>query len=62
VPTLIVWGTEDLYFNIKWAHQLADLIPGTTNIHTLNGARLFFPDERAAELLPLLEQHWASHA
>jgi hypothetical protein len=35
--------------------------PGTTNIHRLHGARLFFPDERAAEFLPLLERHWASH-
>jgi pimeloyl-ACP methyl ester carboxylesterase len=60
VPTLIVWGTGDPVFNIKWAHRLADLIPGTTNIHTLRGARLFYPDERAAEFLPLLRQHWAA--
>jgi hypothetical protein len=56
-----VCGTGDLLFNIKWTHRLADRIPGTTNIHRLHGARLFFPDERAAEFLPLLERHWASH-
>jgi len=61
VPTLIVWGTGDPIFNIKWAHRLADLIPGTTNIHTLHGARLFYPDERATEFLPLLHAHWATH-
>ena len=61
VPTLLVWGTDDPVFNIKWAHRLAELIPCTTNIHTLPGARLFYPDERAAEFLPLLRQHWAAH-
>ncbi|TVS87795.1 alpha/beta fold hydrolase [Mycobacterium helveticum] len=57
-PTLIVWGTGDIFFSIKWAHQLADLIPSTTQVATIAGARLFFPDERADELIPLLEQHW----
>jgi hypothetical protein len=27
-PTLIVWGTDDIYFPVKWAHWLADTIPG----------------------------------
>jgi pimeloyl-ACP methyl ester carboxylesterase len=61
VPTLIVWGTGDLVFNIKWAHRLADLIPGTTKIATIAGARLFFPDERAQEFVPLLLHHWQSN-
>jgi pimeloyl-ACP methyl ester carboxylesterase len=60
-PTLIAWGTGDVFFRVKWAHQLADLIPSTTGVVTLKGARLFFPDERAAELAPLLEQHWQRH-
>lgn len=58
VPTLIVWGAGDLVFNIKWAHRLADLIPGTTKVTTIARARLFFPDERAQEFVPLLLQHW----
>jgi pimeloyl-ACP methyl ester carboxylesterase len=61
VPTLIVWGTGDLFFPFKWAHRLADLIPGTTTVATLDGARMHFPDERVAEFLPLLRQHWATH-
>src|SRR5215813_2484298 len=28
-PTVIVWGTDDVYFDIKWSHWLADTIPGT---------------------------------
>jgi pimeloyl-ACP methyl ester carboxylesterase len=60
-PTLIVWGTGDLLFPLKWAHRLSDLIPGTTKIATLDGARMHFPDYRADEFLSLLQQHWAQH-
>src|SRR5262249_26806319 len=28
-PTLIVWGTDDIYFDVKWSTWLADTIPGT---------------------------------
>ena len=28
---------------------------------TVDGARLFFPEERAAELATPLAQHWAEH-
>ncbi|MEY8013751.1 alpha/beta fold hydrolase [Mycobacterium servetii] len=57
-PTLIAWGTGDMFFPIKWARQLAGLIPSTTHIATISGGRLFFPDERADEFIPLLEEHW----
>src|SRR5258705_9013761 len=61
VPTLIVWGTGDLFFPLKWARRLADLIPGTTTIAKLDGARMHFPDHRADEFVPLLQQHWAQN-
>jgi pimeloyl-ACP methyl ester carboxylesterase len=61
VPTLIVWGTGDRFFPLKWAERLADLIPGTSTVATLDGARMHFPDERAAEFLPLLRRHWVAH-
>jgi pimeloyl-ACP methyl ester carboxylesterase len=60
-PTLIVWGTGDLLFPLKWADRLSDLIPGTTKIATLDGARMHFPDYRADEFLLLLQEHWAQH-
>src|ERR1035438_5871217 len=28
VPTLIVWGTDDVYFDVKWSRGLAANIPG----------------------------------
>ena len=62
VPTLVVWGTGDEAFDVSWAYWLRDTIPGTTRVVTVEGARLFFPDERATDLVPHLEQHWAEAA
>jgi pimeloyl-ACP methyl ester carboxylesterase len=59
VPTLVVWGTGDPFFETKWATWLRDTIPGVTEVVELEGARLFFPHERAAELVPHLRRHWA---
>jgi pimeloyl-ACP methyl ester carboxylesterase len=61
IPTLIVWGTGDRFFSIKWAYWLRDTIPGATDVVELDGAKLFFPDERAAELAAALRRHWAVH-
>ncbi|MGF6228504.1 pimeloyl-ACP methyl ester carboxylesterase [Inquilinus ginsengisoli] len=57
-PTLIVWGTDDIYFDVKWSHWLAETIPGTRRRVELKGARLFFPEERAVELNQELRAHW----
>ncbi len=62
VPTLIVWGTGDSFFDVRWAYWLRDTIPGVTEVVELEGARLFFPDERAADLSECLLRHWHAHA
>jgi pimeloyl-ACP methyl ester carboxylesterase len=59
VPTLIVWGTGDTFFESKWAYWLRDTIAGASEVVEIDGARLFFPDERAADLVPHLERHWS---
>jgi pimeloyl-ACP methyl ester carboxylesterase len=61
VPTLIVWGTGDIFFRRKWAYWLRDTIPGATDVIELDGARLFFPDERATELTAALRRHGDIH-
>src|SRR5262245_36941933 len=58
VPTLVVWGTGDEFFDVRWAYWLRDTIPGVTDVVELAGAKLFFPDERDAELAPHLLQPW----
>jgi len=62
VPTLVVWGTDDANFDVSWAYWLRDTIPGTTQVVTVDGARLLFPEERPMDLVPHLEQHWAAVA
>ena len=57
-PTLIVWGTDDVYFDVQWSHWLAETIPGTTRRVELQGARIFFPEERAEVLNRELRAHW----
>ncbi|EJN04029.1 alpha/beta hydrolase [Phyllobacterium sp. YR531] len=59
VPTLIVWATDDVYFDKKWAHWLAEHIPGTRKVVELEGARLFFPEERFASFNDELRAHWS---
>ena len=57
-PTLIVWGTDDVYFDVKWSHWLAENIPGTRRRVEFKGARIFFPEERWAEFNKELRAHW----
>jgi len=58
-PTLIVWGTDDVYFDVKWSHWLAETIPGTKRRVEFKGARVFFPEERWKEFNQELRAHWA---
>jgi pimeloyl-ACP methyl ester carboxylesterase len=60
VPTLLVWGTGDTFFDVSWAYWLRDTIPGAKRVITVDDARLFFPEERPMDLVPHLEQHWSA--
>jgi pimeloyl-ACP methyl ester carboxylesterase len=62
VPTLIVWGTDDVYFDVKWSRWLADAIPGTKRRVEFEGARIFFPEERWAAFNRELRAHWQAAA
>jgi pimeloyl-ACP methyl ester carboxylesterase len=61
VPTLMVWGTGDIFFRLRHVEQLRDMIPGATGVVTVDGGRLFFPGERAADLITHLRACWAVH-
>ena len=56
-PTLIVWATDDVYFDVKWSYWLAQNIPGTRRVE-FKGARIFFPEERWREFNKKLRDHW----
>lgn len=59
-PTLIVWGDADPFFPVRWAHWLAETIPGAGAPVILPGAKLFFPEERAEEFATHLLAHWGA--
>jgi pimeloyl-ACP methyl ester carboxylesterase len=59
-PTLIVWGTDDIYFNLKWSHWLEEAIAGTKRRIEFNGARIFFPEERARDFNDAVRVHWTA--
>jgi pimeloyl-ACP methyl ester carboxylesterase len=56
-PTLIVWGTDDVYFPIRWAHWLAATIPGAAAPVEVPGGRLFFVEEHPQALNEPLRGH-----
>jgi pimeloyl-ACP methyl ester carboxylesterase len=60
VPTLIVWGTSDDFFDVAWATWLANTIPGARDVVELQGAKLFFPMERADAFNRELRAFWTS--
>ena len=58
VPTLLVWGTADETFGLEWAYRLRDTIGG--EVVEVDGAKLFFPEERPEDLVTPLRRHWGA--
>jgi pimeloyl-ACP methyl ester carboxylesterase len=58
VPTLIVWGLKDIFFDRKWAYWLKDTIPGAKRVVEVEDARLFFPEDRPDALAGPMLQFW----
>jgi pimeloyl-ACP methyl ester carboxylesterase len=58
-PTLSAWGTDDVFFDLKWAHRLRVLIPAARKVVEIEGGRLFFPEERPDALADALREHWS---
>ena len=58
VPTLIVWGLKDIFFDRKWAHWLKDTIPGARRVVEVEDARLFFPEDRPDALTTPMLEFW----
>ena len=58
VPTLIVWGTDDVYFDVEWSKWLAETIPGTRRRLEFEGARIFSPRNAGSISIKALREHW----
>jgi pimeloyl-ACP methyl ester carboxylesterase len=61
-PTLIVWATDDVFFDVSWAYWLQRRIPGAFDVVEVPGARLFFPLERPELLADQILGMWSALA
>ncbi len=57
-PTLVMWGTSDGFFPVTMAHWLRDHLANVTEVVELDGARVFWPEERPVLLNRKLREHW----
>ena len=59
VPTLIVWGLKDIFFDKKWAYWLKDTIPNARRVVEVEDAALFFPEDRPDALATPVLEFWS---
>ena len=58
-PALIIWGDDDIYFDVKWSEWLEEALSGTRRRVVLEGARIFFPEERSQCFNEELHSFWS---
>jgi len=58
-PALIMWGDDDIYFDVKWSEWLEEALSGTRRRVVLEGARIFFPEERSQRFNEELHSFWS---
>jgi len=61
-PAQVAWGTADIFFAPEWAERLRSLIPSVQRVTLIPDAMLFWVDERATDLVPLLRDFWEDNA
>ena len=57
-PALVVWATDDVFFDKQWAYWLRDTLPNVTEVIEVPGAKLFFPEERPEALIEPIRKLW----
>ncbi len=60
VPTQIIWGDGDAFFELTSIDWLRQNIPGVRKVTVVPRGRLFFPEEHAKLLSVLLSEFWRS--
>jgi pimeloyl-ACP methyl ester carboxylesterase len=57
-PTLVLWGTADDFFPVQRAYWLRDTLPNVVEVVEIEGARVFWPEERPQLLTSKLRELW----
>jgi len=61
-PVLVMWGTADNFFPLKWAYWLRDNLLNVADVVEVEGAPIFWPEERPAFLNQKLRAFWTQRA
>jgi pimeloyl-ACP methyl ester carboxylesterase len=56
-----MWGTDDVFFDKKWAYWLKETLPGATEVVEVEGGRIFWPEERPAFFAEKVRAFWKAH-
>ena len=57
-PVLVLWGTKDGFFDKKWAYWLKDNLPNVVEVFEVEGAPVFWPEEKPELLNRKLRDFW----
>jgi haloalkane dehalogenase len=57
-PTRMVWATADPFFPMQWATWLDKHLPGSRGVRTVDGAKLFFPEEMPGLIAEEAKRLW----
>jgi pimeloyl-ACP methyl ester carboxylesterase len=57
-PTMVLWGTDDAFFPVKWAYWLKENLPRVEEVIEIEGAPVFWPEEEPELLDRKLREHW----
>jgi pimeloyl-ACP methyl ester carboxylesterase len=60
-PAMVLWGTADGFFPVKQAYWLRDNLPNVEEVVELEGAPVFWPEERPGFLNEKLRAFWTRH-
>ncbi len=57
-PTLIVWGTDDVFFPLPWAYWLEEALPNARPVIEHKNGKLFFPFEHPDDVNTEIFKFW----
>lgn len=61
-PVLVLWGTADAFFPLKWAYWLKENLARVEEVVEVPGAPVFWPEEQPELLDRKLREFWTRHA
>ena len=59
-PARMLWGTADIHFAPAWAQWLDKKLPNSRGVRLVDGAKLFFPEERPDLIAEEAVRLWSS--